>query len=83
MKEDVLRKLIESICDGYVDTLMTGIEEYEKNFPYTIACANFIYELKQKNILVDFNIIFDDSIVDMVLRETSNYLARQILYYEK
>ncbi len=76
MKEDVLRKLIESICDGYVDTLITGIEEYEKNFPYTIACANFIYELKQKNILVDFNIIFDDSIVDMVLRETSNYLAR-------
>ena len=76
MKEDVLRKLIESICDDYVDTLMTGIEEYEKNFPYTIACANFIYELKQKNILVDFNIIFDDSIVDMVLRETSNYLAR-------
>ena len=52
------------------------VEEYEKNFPYTIACANFIYELKQKNILVDFNIIFDDSIVDMVLRETSNYLAR-------
>ena len=76
MKEDVLRKLIESICDGYVDTLITGIEEYEKNFPYTIACANFIYELKQKNILVDFNIIFDDSIVDIVLRETSNYLAR-------
>lgn len=76
MKEAILRKLIESICDGYVDTLMTGIEEYEKNFPYTIACANFIYELKQKNILVDFNIIFDDSIVDMVLGETSNYLAR-------
>lgn len=76
MKEAILRKLIESICDDYVDTLMTGIKEYEKNFPYTIACANFIYELKQKNILVDFNIIFDDSIVDMVLRETSNYLAR-------
>lgn len=76
MKGDVLRKLIESICDGYVDTLMTDIEEYEKNFPYTIACANFIYELKQKNILVDFNIIFGDSIVDMVLVETSNYLAR-------
>ena len=76
MKEDVLRKLIESICDGYVDTLITGIDEYEKNFPYTIACANFIYELKQKNIIVDFNIIFDDSIIDMVFRETSNYLAR-------
>ena len=76
MKEAILRQLIESICYDYVDTLMTGIEEYEKNFPYTIACANFIYELKQKNILVDFNIIFDDSIVDMVLRETCSYLAR-------
>lgn len=76
MKEKVLRKVIESICDGYVDTLITGIDEYEKNFPYTIACANFIYELKQKNIIVDFNIIFDDSIIDMVFRETSNYLAR-------
>ena len=76
VKEAILRQLIESICDDYVDTLMTGIEEYEKNFPYTIACANFIYELKQKNILVDFNIIFDDSIVDMVLRETCSYLAR-------
>lgn len=76
MKEAILRKLIESICDGYVDTLITGIDEYEKNFPYTIACANFIYELKQKNIIVDFNIIFDDSIIDMVFRETSNYLAR-------
>ena len=72
----MLRKVIESICDGYVDTLITGIDEYEKNFPYTIACANFIYELKQKNIIVDFNIIFDDSIIDMVFRETSNYLAR-------
>lgn len=76
MKEKVLRKVIESICDGYIDTLITGIDEYEKNFPYTIACANFIYELKQKNIIVDFNIIFDDSIIDMVFRETSNYLAR-------
>ena len=76
MKEKVLRKVIESICDGYVDTLITGIDEYEKNFPYTIACANFIYELKKKNIIVDFNIIFDDSIIDMVFRETSNYLAR-------
>ena len=33
MKEKVLRKVIESICDGYVDTLITGIDEYEKNFP--------------------------------------------------
>lgn len=76
MKDEVLRKIIEFVCDGYIDALLTGIEEYEKDFPYTIACANFISELKRKNILVDFNIVFDDSIIDMVFRETSNYLAR-------
>ena len=76
MKDEVLRKIIDFVCDGYIDALLTGIEEYEKDFPYTIACVNFISELKRKNILVDFNIVFDDSIIDMVFRETSNYLAR-------
>lgn len=45
-------------------------------FLYIIACANFTSELKERNIIVDFNIVFDDSIIDMVFREASNYLAR-------
>lgn len=76
MKEEALKKMIALLCDGYVDTLLTGIEECGKDFPYTIACANFIGELKEKNIIVNFFNAFDDSIVDMVFRETSNYLAR-------
>lgn len=76
MKEQVLKDLLTSISEDYVDTLLTGIEEYEKDFPYTISCINFISELKSKNIIVNFYSIFDDSIVDMVYRETSNYLAR-------
>ena len=74
--EDTLRNLIASICDDYIETILTGIKEYEKYFPYTIACANFIYELKQKNILVNYYASFDSSIMDMVYRETSNFLAR-------
>lgn len=76
MNEIVLRKLITMICDDYIDTLLVGIEEYEKDFPYTIACANFIAELKSKNIMVEFNDVFIDKIRDMLYRETSNYLAR-------
>lgn len=76
MKENELRKIIESVCNDFVDTLMTGIDENKKDFPYIIACVNFISELKEKNIIVDFNIVFDDSIIDMVFREASNYLAR-------
>lgn len=76
MREEILRRLITLITEDYIDTLLTGIEEYEKDFPYTIACANFMSELKSKNIVVDFYTTFEVSIRDMVYRETTNYLAR-------
>lgn len=76
MKEEALRKIVSSICDDYIDTLITGIEENEKDFPYAIACANFISELKAKNIIVNLYTTFDMQIVDIIYRETSNYLAR-------
>lgn len=76
MREEMLRKLITLITEDYIDTLLTGIEEYEKDFPYTIACVNFMSELKSKNIVVDFYTTFEVSIRDMVYRETTNYLAR-------
>ena len=76
MREEILRQIIVAVCDGFVDTLLTGIEEYEKDFPYTIACANFMSDLKNKNIIVDFYKTFDVSIRDMIYRETSNYLGR-------
>lgn len=76
MREEMLRKLIALVSEDYIETLLTGIEEYEKDFPYTIACANFMSELKSKNIIVNYYTTFDVSIRDMVYRETSNYLAR-------
>ncbi len=45
VNKSVLRKLTEWICDGYVDVLVTGIEENEYYFPYTIALVHFIDEL--------------------------------------
>lgn len=76
MKEEVMKKMIYMICEDYIDTLIVGIEEYEKDFPYTIACANLISELKSKNIKVEFNDIFIDIVRDKIYRETTNYLAR-------
>lgn len=76
MREDIMRKLIAMICDDYIEALLTGIEEYEQDFPYTIACTNYISELKEKNIIVEFNDVFIDTVRDRIYRETSNYLAR-------
>ncbi len=76
MREKALKQIIEVVCEGYADTLLTGIEENAKDFPYTLACSNFIDSLRKRNIIVDFFNTFDDSIIDMVFRETSNYLER-------
>lgn len=76
MKEEIIKKVITMVCEDYIDTLIVGIEEYEKDFPYTIACANFISELKSKNIIIEFNDVFIDKVRDKIYRETSNYLAR-------
>lgn len=76
MKEEVLKELIKTICDDYIEPLLIGIEEYESDFPYTIACANFISELKTKNIKIEFNDVFIDKVRDKIYKETSNYLVR-------
>lgn len=77
MKEEALRKIVSMVCDGYVDTIITAIEEENiKCFPITIACANFIAELKAKNIIVELVGTFEDTIIDRIFREVSNYLAR-------
>ena len=74
--EQLFKKYPKSRIGTVIATTNSGIEEYEKDFPYTIACANFMSELKNKNIIVDFYKTFDVSIRDMIYRETSNYLAR-------
>ena len=74
--KEALLKVVSLVSENFVDSLMTGIEEYPKDFPYTIAVANFIAELKSKNIIVSLYNSVESNIVDMVFRETGNYLGR-------
>lgn len=76
MSDEDIRDLLTLISKDYIETILIGIEEYEKDFPYTIACTSFISELKRKNIVVNIYSAFDNSILDMVYRETIIYLAR-------
>lgn len=76
MKEQELRKIVEYVCGGFVDSIMENIEEQKRAFPYTIACANYIAELKDKNIIVELNDVFIDIIIDRIFREFSNYIGR-------
>ncbi len=77
-RENELRKIVRSVCDGYTDTIMDAILEDNniKGFPITIAVWHFMLELRERNIVMDLNDVFIDLIIDRLYREMSNYLAR-------
>ena len=79
MREKELRKVLTHICDGFIDNILVSLDEnkeIEKFFPYTLACINFICELKSKNIMVEFFDTFECSIVDKIYREVGSYIGR-------
>ncbi len=41
-------KVISLISEKFADTLLTGIEEMPKYFPYTLVVIHFITELRKK-----------------------------------
>lgn len=77
MKDEILKIVASQICEDFSETIIVGVKEYEEDFPYTIACVNFINELKSKGIKVNLRIFADcQDIFDNMYREFSNYLAR-------
>ena len=75
MKEEIKRNVVKEICSDFVDTIIVGMEEYEKDFPYSLAVINFISELREKGINVNTN-MFIDIIWDNMYKEFTNYLGR-------
>lgn len=76
-RENELRKIVRSVCDGYTNTIMDAIlEENVKVFLITKAVWHFMCELKENNIVMELNDIFIDVLLDRLYREISNYLAR-------
>ncbi len=78
-REEEFRKILSMVFDDYIDSILTALEEdknTEKIFPYTLACINFINELRTKNIKVELSDVFIDTIIDRIFREVSNYIGR-------
>lgn len=73
--EQELKKIVSWVCEDYEDKILNGIQESAEVFPYTLAVANFMSELKNKNIFVNLN-SFEDTILDMIYREFKNYIGR-------
>lgn len=75
MRDDITKMLIANLCNDFGDVLLVGIEESKEQFPYSIACINFIYELKEQGINANLN-YFSEIIRTELYEECKRYLAR-------
>lgn len=77
MQKTVLVEIIKSICENFADDILIGVEESSEDFPFTIACTNFIAELKNRGIEFTIKMLTENTdIFDYLYKEFSNYLAR-------
>lgn len=75
MKKDIKVMFAKNIVADFSDVLLVGLEEEEELFPYSIACINFIYELKEKGINATLN-NFNEIIRSELYEECKRYLVR-------
>ncbi len=71
MKEDIAKNIFANICCDLKDVLLVGIEQ----FPYSIACIDFIYNLKEQGINTSLN-SFSENIRCELYEECKRYLVR-------
>ncbi len=76
MRDEVTKEVITKITNNIADTLLIGINENKEELPYTIAVINFILELREKGIVVDFYKTFDSLFIDVINSEINNYLVK-------
>lgn len=75
MKDDITRNVFANICEDFKEVLIVGIEESKEQFSYSIACIDFIYNLKEQGINTTLN-SFSENIRCELYEECKRYLAR-------
>ncbi len=75
MKDEIMKIFAKDIMSDFKDVLVVGLEEESERFPYSIACINFIYELKEKGINVNMN-YFSECVRENIYNEVKSYLER-------
>lgn len=75
MKEDIAKMFIANMCSDLEDVILNGLEEEKEQLPFSTACINFIYELKEQGVNVNMN-YFSEQLRDNVYNEIKRYLVR-------
>lgn len=75
MKSDIMKMFAKNVVADFGDVILVGLEEEPELFPYSMACINFIYELKEKGINATLN-CFSEVVRSELYEECKRYLVR-------
>lgn len=75
MKSDIMKMFAKNIVADFGDVILVGLEEEQEKFPYSMACINFIYELREKGINATLN-CFSEVVRSELYEECKRYLVR-------
>lgn len=65
MKEEIKEELIKGVAEDIVNSILVGMEEEKERFKFVNAYVNFILELKENNIDVDYKQLEDKFIIEI------------------
>lgn len=74
MIDEIKYNLMIGVTEDLVNCILTGMEEEKENFKFINAYINFVVELKENNIEIDYKSLEDKFIVE-IHKEIIDYLG--------
>ena len=75
MNKDVTKEIVKDISNSYYNVIIDGLEEQEHRFFILKSVIDFVVKLREKNINMSLDDIFNDTIINMIYDETDKYIG--------
>lgn len=74
MKNEVKQEIAKEIADTYYNVLLDGFEEQPHKFVITLLIIEFIEKFRKRNVKLEIEDIFTDTIINLMYSETNKYI---------
>jgi len=75
MNKDVTKEIVKEISNSYYNVIIDGLDEQEHRFLILKLVIDFVVKLREKNINMSLDNIFNDTIINMIYDETNKYIG--------
>lgn len=74
MKDEIKKELVNNIAKDLINNILIGMEEEKERFKFINAYINFIVQLKETKVNIDYKLLEDKFIIE-IHKEIKEYLG--------